>query len=153
MSVCPHGTTPLPLDEFLWKLNLVVFENMLRNFKSYWNQTGITGTFYEIAWKFMTTSRWTFFRIRNVSDKICRGNQNTRLIFSKFFFPRKSFHLWDNVEKYGTARQATGDNITWRMRFACWITKATHTYRIFNTYCISTATVVTGRRLIVTFLC
>jgi hypothetical protein len=29
------------------------------------------------------------------------------------------------VEKYGTARQATDDIITRRMRFACWITKAT----------------------------
>jgi hypothetical protein len=32
------------------------------------------------------------------------------------------------VEKYGTARQATDDNIIRRMRFACWITKATDTY-------------------------
>jgi hypothetical protein len=31
------------------------------------------------------------------------------------------------VEKYGTARQATDDNIVRRMRFACWITKATDT--------------------------
>jgi hypothetical protein len=29
------------------------------------------------------------------------------------------------VEKYGRARQATDDNITQRMRIACWITKAT----------------------------
>jgi hypothetical protein len=28
-------------------------------------------------------------------------------------------------KKYGTARQATEDNIIRRMRFACWITKAT----------------------------
>jgi hypothetical protein len=32
------------------------------------------------------------------------------------------------VEKYGTARQATDDNIIRRMRFACWITKATNTH-------------------------
>jgi hypothetical protein len=31
------------------------------------------------------------------------------------------------VEKYGTARQATDDNIIRRMRFACRITKATDT--------------------------
>jgi hypothetical protein len=31
------------------------------------------------------------------------------------------------VEKYGTARQATDDNIIRRMRFTCWITKATDT--------------------------
>jgi hypothetical protein len=32
------------------------------------------------------------------------------------------------VEKYGTAGQATDDNIIQRMRFACWITKATDTH-------------------------
>jgi hypothetical protein len=32
------------------------------------------------------------------------------------------------VEKYGKAGQATDDNITWRMRFACRITKATDTH-------------------------
>jgi hypothetical protein len=31
------------------------------------------------------------------------------------------------VEKYGRARQATDHNIIRRMRFACWITKATDT--------------------------
>jgi hypothetical protein len=31
------------------------------------------------------------------------------------------------VEKYGGHRQATDDNIIWRMRVACWITKATDT--------------------------
>jgi hypothetical protein len=30
----------------------------------------------------------------------------------------------------------------WRMRFACWITKATDTVRICNTYCFTTATMV-----------
>jgi hypothetical protein len=32
------------------------------------------------------------------------------------------------VEKFGRARQATDDNIIRRMRFACWITKATDTH-------------------------
>jgi plasmid rolling circle replication initiator protein Rep len=31
------------------------------------------------------------------------------------------------VEKYGRARQATDDNIIRRMRFACWVIKATDT--------------------------
>jgi hypothetical protein len=34
-----------------------------------------------------------------------------------------------NVEKYCTARQATDDNITGRMRFACWVNKATDIIR------------------------
>jgi hypothetical protein len=32
------------------------------------------------------------------------------------------------VEKYCTARQATDDNIMWRMRFACCLTMATDTH-------------------------
>jgi hypothetical protein len=43
------------------------------------------------------------------------------------FFP-KIVPFMRYVEKYGTARQATDDNIIRRMRFACWITKATDTH-------------------------
>ena len=32
------------------------------------------------------------------------------------------------MEKYSAASQATDDNIKRRMRFACWITKATDTH-------------------------
>ena len=32
------------------------------------------------------------------------------------------------MEKHGTARQATDDNVIQRMRFACWITRATNTH-------------------------
>ena len=32
------------------------------------------------------------------------------------------------MKKYCTAWHATDDNITWHMRIACWITKATNTH-------------------------
>ena len=32
------------------------------------------------------------------------------------------------MEKYGRAGQATDDNIMLRMRFTCWVTKATDTH-------------------------
>jgi hypothetical protein len=54
------------------------------------------------------------------------GKIKTHILCSITFF-RKSCRLWDNVEKYGRARQATDDNIIRRMRFACRITKATDT--------------------------
>ena len=77
----------------------------------------------------MTESRWIFLRIRNVSGKSCRENQNTHFMFNSFYFPpRKSRRLWDNVEKYGTAGQATDDNIIRRTRIACWKPKATNTH-------------------------
>jgi hypothetical protein len=47
-------------------------------------------------------------------------------MFNKF--SSKIVPFIDNVEKYGTARQATDNNIIRRMRFACWTTKATDTH-------------------------
>jgi hypothetical protein len=65
--------------------------------------------------------KWEMFKTR-VIEKI------KTFIVSSITFSRKSCRLWDNVEKYGTARQATDDNIIRRMRFACWISKATDTH-------------------------
>jgi hypothetical protein len=49
-------------------------------------------------------------------------------MFNNFFSPWESCLLWNNVEKYGRARQAIDDNITLRMRIARWISKATDTH-------------------------
>jgi hypothetical protein len=55
------------------------------------------------------------------------------------------------VEKYGTARQATDDDIIRRMRFACRITKATDTHSEYVILiAFRLATVVTRTRLSVT---
>jgi hypothetical protein len=67
---------------------------------------------------------------------------------SRTFFPKiVPFMRW-----FGGARQATDNNIVWRMRFACWITKATNILRICNTYCFSASTLVTRTRLTVRFM-
>jgi hypothetical protein len=58
-------------------------------------------------------------------QNLCR---KWKYIFCWITFSRKSCRLWDNVEKYGTAGQATDGNIIRRMRFACWITRATDTH-------------------------
>jgi hypothetical protein len=62
----------------------------------------------------------------------CADNRNINFMFKNIFF-RKSCLLRDNVEKCGTAGQATDDNIMRQMRFACSITKTrpqTHTESI-----------------------
>ena len=41
---------------------------------------------------------------------------------------RKSCRSLDNVEKYGTAGQATDDNIVRCMRVGCWIFETTDTH-------------------------
>jgi hypothetical protein len=69
---------------------------------------------------------WILCRMRNVSDK-SRKNIKTH-ISCTIIFLRKSCRLWERVEKYGTARRATGNNTVRRMRFACWINKATDTH-------------------------
>jgi hypothetical protein len=63
--------------------------------------------------------------MKNISVRSCRENQNT------FFFQNPSSEnraVYENVEKYGRARQASDDTIIRRMRFACWINKATNTH-------------------------
>jgi hypothetical protein len=63
-------------------------------------------------YKFMVISRSLLLGMRNVADKICRGNKKTNFLFS-------------SVVKCCRFEQATYDNVTHRMRFAC-VTKATN---------------------------
>ena len=81
---------------------------------------------YLHLWHFVTDFffGWEMFQT-NVVDKI-----KTNSLCSVTFFFLKSFRLWDNVEKCCRTGQATDDNIIRRMRFACWITKATDTQNI-----------------------
>jgi len=69
----------------------------------------MTGTLHQDGYTFMILSRSVLLRMGNVSDKSCTENQNT-LLCSRTFSP-KLCHLWDNVERYRRARQATDDNI------------------------------------------
>ena len=83
-------------------------------------------TLHEDRYTFFIISRSLLLRMRNVSDKSCTKDQNTHFIFNNFFFgPRKSCSLWDEVDKCGTAVQATDRNVIQPMRIACWIPKAT----------------------------
>jgi hypothetical protein len=49
-----------------------------------------------------------------------------KFMFNNSFFFRKSCILWDDVEKYSEARQATDDNTICHKCFACWTPKATN---------------------------
>jgi hypothetical protein len=52
----------------------------------------------------------------------------THILCPVTFFFRKSHSLWDNVEKCSGDWGATNDVTIWRIRFACWISKATSTH-------------------------
>jgi hypothetical protein len=75
--------------------NGVFFETVLIKFKSHYNLTIITGTLHADRQNsgtlhadrhtFMIISRSILLRLRNVSDKSCRENQNTHFVFGDFF--------------------------------------------------------------------
>jgi hypothetical protein len=88
---------------------------------------------------FMVMSPSFLLRIRNVADTLSRENQNTNFIFS-------------GVAKCCRFEQATYDNVTQSVRFACWITRGYKcTLRIYNNYCNSKAEMVTSMCLNITF--
>ena len=89
-------------------------------------------TVHEDQCALMTISHSVVLGMRNVSDKICREDQNTNFNFNNFFF-RKSCRLSDNVGKFDRTRQAIDDNTTWRMHFACWMNKGERTPRELET--------------------
>jgi len=63
--------------------------------------------------------------MRNVSDKICRENQNTHFVFGDVFPENRAAYeiMWENSTERGRPQMAI-----WRMRIACCITKATITH-------------------------
>jgi len=62
---------------------------------------------------------WEMFQTKIV-EKI-----KMHILCSITFFPRKSFHLWDKVEKHCGAGEAT--KTMWRFHITCWIRKAKNT--------------------------
>ena len=149
LSVRAHGTTWLPLDGVrkIWYLNIFPksFEKVQFSLKF---MTIITGSLRKDQYRFILMSGLILRRTRNVSYKSCRENRSN--ISYWVTYSRKSCRLWANMEN--RARQTTYDNIIRHIRFECWITKDANTLRICNTYCFSTATVVSRTGQIVEFI-
>jgi len=81
---------------------------------------------------FILISHPFILRMRNASDKIIE-KMKTHILCSVTFSP-KLYSLWDNLEKYDTARQATDNKIMWSGHFACWISKASNTHSKFTAF-------------------
>jgi hypothetical protein len=105
LSVCPSvrpsaWNNSAPTGRIFIKFHIsVFFNNLSRKCKFHQNLTIQTGTSHEDLCIFMITSRCVLFRTRR-----CIENQNTHLC--SITFSRKSYRLWDNVEKYVRSGQA-----------------------------------------------
>jgi len=117
------GTTWLSLDGFPWILS--TFRNLSRKLKFYQKRRRISGTLQEedqYNLIFFIISRSFLLRIKNVSDKSCRENQNTHFMCNNFFLENRVIYeiMWKNVKP--DRPQMT----IWRMRVAWWIPKTTN---------------------------
>jgi hypothetical protein len=108
----------------IWYLRF--FRKPVQKIKVSLNCDENNGYFTWRLFTFITISRWILPRRRSFLDKSCRENQNPHFMSNNVF--GKSCRLGDNVEKCGGARGATNDVTVWRMRVACWISKATRTH-------------------------
>jgi len=134
---------------WIWCLSIFrqYFEKIQVSFKFDKNN----GALNEGHCTFMIISRSFFLRMRYVWEQICTENQNTYFMFRNIF--RKFCLFLDNVERYVRDRQATVGNVILRMRFACWINKATNIQSVIcNTNSFSTATTVRRTSLNIMFI-
>jgi len=74
-------------------------------------QVLITGTFHKDKYTLLIISRSVLLRMLNISNKFCKENLKTYILYSITCF-QTSWLLWDDVEEYSRAKLATEDNMT-----------------------------------------
>ena len=87
--------------------------------------TIINATLQEHQYTFLIISRSVLLRMKNVSDKNCRENQNTHFVFSNLFSKNRPLYeiMCKNIVEPDRLHMTI-----WHMRIACWIPKATYTH-------------------------
>ena len=125
VSYRPHGKIRLPPDGFSWNVLSIPRKSLdkIQILLKFDND----GYFTWRPRTLIIVSRWILHRMKNVSDEFVEKikKKNTRFMLNNFSPENIAVYgiMW---KKFGTARQATDDNIIWRMRIACWVTKDTH---------------------------
>ena len=112
----------------------MLMDNLSRKTEFRWNITRVEGTLHEDQCTFLTISHPVLLRMKNVSDRLCRENENTHLIFSNLFFSI-SCRLWGHVGKYSRAVQARDDNMA-HANFTFGNYGCKHTLTVCNTYMV-----------------
>ena len=111
------------LDEIV---HLRFFSKICRGkFKFRQNVTRITSTLHEYLSISVIKARWILLKREMLQMKVVEKIKTH--ILCSVTFSRKLYLLWDNLEKYGGAREATDDNVTRRKLYACFVTQDTRT--------------------------
>ena len=140
-----------PTWRILMKYNMRIFHKSVEKIQVSFISTRMTGTFtlrptkiYDVSPNFSYNKECLR---QKVADKI-----KTR-ISSSITFSENRAVCETTWKKHVTARQATDDNRIQRVRFACWIPKATETHSEFVMLCaFFMATMVIRTRLNTTFI-
>ena len=84
---------------YIW----VLVENISWKFKFLWNLTRMTFTVHKGQNTFLIISRSVLLRMRNVSDKSCRENQNTCFVSGNFFLGNRAVCeiMWGKILQSG----------------------------------------------------
>ena len=87
--------------------------------------TKIAGTLCGDQYTFMIISLPFLLRIRNVSHKSCRENQNIHFVFGNVFFENHAVYetMWKNTVERGRPQMTIRCK-----RIECWIPQATNTH-------------------------
>jgi hypothetical protein len=127
-----HWTIFMKFD--IWEF----FKNVPRKFKFHQNLTRIMGTLHHDLCKFI--SQWILLRMRNVSDKSCKENQNILHVHNFFHFI--GFTNQSHPHNYWSLRNTvTTKNFLLQKPFVCWYQPSfswpwkhhiqLHTYRLY----------------------
>jgi hypothetical protein len=122
--VCPSAwNNSAPIGRIFMKFGIwIFFKNLSRTLQVLLKPDNNTVTLHEYHCTYLNISRLIVVRMSNVSHKNFREKSKQKNC--PIILIRKSYRLWDCVEKYGRGRQATAIR---RMRFAGWVSKAINT--------------------------
>jgi hypothetical protein len=87
MSVRPPAcNNSAPTGRIFIKFDILnIFRKSVEKIEVSLKSDNNNGTLHEDLCTFMVISRWILLRMRNVSDKSCRENQNIHFMFNNFF--------------------------------------------------------------------
>ena len=96
LSVCTSAwNNSAATGQIFMKLDTsLFFENLLRKYKFHKNWTRIMGTLHEDRYTFVIIPQSFLLRMRNVSNKNFRENQNTHFMFNICFTKIMPFMRW-----------------------------------------------------------